>query len=229
MRQPLARLEIAVPRPLREEVYVRLRQAILDSVYPAGTKLVEADLAAALCISRTPIREALHKLELEGLVERVPGGTGLRVAGLSREEVEEIYGIRATLEGYAARLAAARMTGAEAARLSALLDASAEAVAAGDTEALLRINTEFHGAIYRIAGSRRLEGLVRGLHERVMRYRAATLEIDGQGRVGLDEHRAILGALAAGDAARAEALAVAHVRRKMRVVAEHLSTETASR
>ncbi len=227
MTQPLPRLEIAVPRPLREEVYTRLRRAILDSAYPAGTKLVEADLAAALSISRTPIREALHKLELEGLVERVPGAAGLRVVGLSREGVEEIYGIRAALEGYAAGLAAARMTSEAVARLSALLDASAEAVAAGDAEALLKVNTEFHEAIYQVAGSPRLEGLVRSLHEQVMRYRAATLEIHGQGQVGLDEHRAILEALAAGDAARAERLVVAHVRRKMGVVAAHLSGEAA--
>lgn len=225
MAQALPHLEIAVPRPLREEVYTRLRRAILDSAYPAGTKLVEADLAAALSISRTPIREALHKLELEGLVERVPGGTGLRVAGLSRDEVEEIYGVRAVLEGYAVRLAAARIGPDDVARLSALLDASADAITASDGEALLRVNTEFHGGIYQIAGSRRLEGLVRSLHDQVMRYRAATLEIQGQGQVGLAEHRAILEALAARDAAAAERLVVAHVERKMRVVAEHLGRE----
>lgn len=222
MAHALPRLEIAVPRPLREEVYTRLRRAILAATYPAGTKLVEADLASALSISRTPIREALHKLELEGLVERVPGGTGLRVAGLSREEVEEIYGVRAVLEGYAARLAARRIAPGQVARLSALLDSSAEAIEAGDAEALLGVNTEFHTAIYQIAGSRRLEGLVRSLHEQVMRYRAATLRIQGQGQAGLADHRAILEALAAGDGDMAERLVVAHVRRKTQVVAEHL-------
>ncbi len=225
MAQALPHLDIAVPRPLREEVYARLRQAILDSAYPAGTKLVEADLAATLSISRTPIREALHKLELEGLVERTPGGTGLRVAGLSVAEVEEIYGIRAVLEGYAARLAAPRAGAGDVARLSALLDASAKAIGAGDAPALLAINTGFHGAIYQLAGSRRLETLVRSLHEQVMRVRAATLEIRGQGAQGLTEHRAIVEALAAGDGARAERLVVAHVERKMRVVTTHLSGE----
>lgn len=225
MAPALPRLEIAVPRPLREEVFLRLRRAIVDGAYPAGTKLVEADLAATLTISRTPIREALHKLELEGLVERVPGGTGLRVAGLSRGEVEEIYGIRAVLEGYAARLAAARVGPADVARLSALLDASEAAIGSNDAVGLLRTNTEFHGAIDDLAGTPRLTALVRSLHEQVMRYRAATLEIAGQGRVALAEHRAIVEALAAGDAARAEALVVAHVTRKMRVVAAHLTGE----
>lgn len=225
MTRPLPRLEIVAPRPLREEVYRKLRQAILDDVYPVGTKLVESELAARLSISRTPIREALHKLELEGLVERGPAASGLRVAALSPAEVEEIYGIRSVLEGYAARLAAARATPADASRLSALLDASARAIAAGDRSALLRLNTEFHDAINALAGSRRLEGLLLKLNEQIVKYRRATLEIPGQEGIALAEHRAILDALAARDSGRAEQLVHAHVERKMRDVAAYLARE----
>ncbi len=220
--QPLPRLEIVPPRPLREEVYRKLRQAILDDVYPPGTKLVESELAAQLRISRTPIREALHKLELEGLVERGPGGAGLRVAGLSPAEVQEIYGIRAVLEGYAARLAAARAGEADIRRLAALLDASAQAIAEGDRPRLLQLNTEFHDAVNALAGSRRLAALLLGLREQIVRYRRATLEIGGQDTLALAEHRAIVEALAARDAGRAERLVVAHVERKMRDVSAHL-------
>jgi DNA-binding GntR family transcriptional regulator len=218
---PLPRLPIAQPRPLREQAYGTLRQAIVEGAYPAGAKLVEAELAAALSISRTPVREALHKLELEGLVERSPGG-GLRVAALSPGEIEEIYGLRAVLEGYAARLAAPRTTPADAARLTAILDASATAMADDDRQRLLRLNVEFHAALVALAGSRRLSALARSLGEQITRYRAATLRIGGQDALGLAEHRGIVAALAAGDAAEAERRTVAHVERKMRDVAARL-------
>lgn len=223
MTHPLPRLEIVPPRPLREEVYRKLRQAILDDAYPPGTKLVESELAAHLSISRTPIREALHKLELEGLVERGPGASGLRVAGLTPEEVREIYGIRAVLEGYAARLAADRAAPADVRRLEALLEASEAAIAAHDRPRLLQLNTEFHDAINALSGSRRLTALLLGLREQIVKYRRATLEIGGQGAIALAEHRAIVEALAAGDGERAERLVLAHVERKMRDVSAHLS------
>ncbi|HEU5320076.1 MAG TPA: GntR family transcriptional regulator, partial [Methylomirabilota bacterium] len=209
-----------------EEVYRSLRHAILDAVYPPGVKLVEAEVASALATSRTPVREALHRLELEGLVERSPGTLGVRVVALSRAEVEEIYGVRAVLEGYAARLAAPRTMPADAARLGALLDESERALAAADEAWLLRVNTRFHAAVDALAGSRRLEALIRSLNDQVMRYRAATLAMPGQGRLALGEHRAILAALEAGDAGLAERLVVAHVERKMRDVAAHLSRES---
>jgi DNA-binding GntR family transcriptional regulator len=220
---PIARTRaLTAVRPLREEVYLSLRRALLDGVYPPGAPMVEADLAARLDASRTPVREALHKLELEGFLERVPGAAGLRVAALSPDEVEEIYGVRAVLEGYAARLAVRRVTAADLERLAALLDGADAAVAAGDRERLLALTNRFHATVTALAGSARLESLLRGLEEQVLRYRRATLEIPGQGELAAAEHRAIAEALAAGDAARAERLATAHVERKMRDVARHL-------
>ena len=102
-------MKIQIHRPLREEVYDALRRAIVQGELPRGRRVVETELAGRLGISRTPVREALRKLEAEGLLSKGPG-SNLVVNDLSSKDVEETFSIRAVLEGFAARLAAERAT-----------------------------------------------------------------------------------------------------------------------
>ena len=98
---------------LREQVYAGIKNAIISGEFEPGRRLIEERLAEDMKTSRTPVREAIQKLEKEGLIHRLPRG-GFAVKGVSEEEVEEVFGLRAVLEGYAAYLATARITGGRA-------------------------------------------------------------------------------------------------------------------
>jgi len=152
-------VEIAQPvrtfRPLSEEAYDVLRAAILGGRLPAGARIVEADIARQMAISRSPVREAVRKLEHEGLVEYVPRH-GTVVVGLSRDDVADAYQLRAHLEAYGARLAAARASEASLARLPELIESMCGSAAADDLEGLVAADVEFHRQVCKASGSRRL-------------------------------------------------------------------------
>lgn len=206
-------LRIAPRRPLSTEAYERLRRSIAAGALVPGAKLVEAELAASLGISRTPLREAFRRLEAEGFLGRA-AGSGLQVLGLRPDEVEEIFGIRAVLEGFAARLAARRASAADLARLATLLLRAHRFLERGARDRLLELNTRFHDGINALSGSPRLQALLSGLHDRILLYRRITLDVPGERRRGWEEHRAILQALQARDGRAAERLVVRHVTRK---------------
>jgi DNA-binding GntR family transcriptional regulator len=142
-------------RPLSEEVYERLRSAILIGDLPAGSRIVEADVARRMAISRTPVREAVRRLEQEAMVKYVPR-RGTIVVGLSREDVADAYQLRAYLEAYGARLAATRAGDTNLAHLTELIQQMREYAAVQDLERLVAADVEFHEEICRASGSRRL-------------------------------------------------------------------------
>ena len=155
----MTNLEIAQPvrtfRPLSEEAYDVLRAAILSGRLPAGARIVEADIARQMSTSRSPVREAVRKLEHEGIVEYVPR-RGTVVVGLSREDVADAYQLRAHLEAYGARLAATRATPESLARLMELIQLMRECGVAQDLDGLVAADVEFHRQVCRASGSRRL-------------------------------------------------------------------------
>jgi DNA-binding GntR family transcriptional regulator len=152
-------LHIAQPihtfRPLSEEVYDVLRSAIVGGDLLPGSRIVEADVARQMAISRSPVREAVRKLEQEGLVEYVPR-RGTIVVGLSREDVADAYQLRAHLEAYGARLAATRASDASLTQLLDLIERMRECAAAQDLDGLVAVDVEFHQQMCRASGSRRL-------------------------------------------------------------------------
>ncbi len=154
----MTRLQIAplrTFRPLSEEVYERLRSAILLGDLPAGSRIVEADVARQMAISRSPVREAVRRLEQEAMVKYVPR-RGTIVVGLSRDDVADAYALRAYLEAYGARLAATRADDASLAHLDQLIDRMRDYAAAQDLEQLVAADVEFHEQICRASGSHRL-------------------------------------------------------------------------
>ncbi|MGI9145350.1 MAG: GntR family transcriptional regulator [Chloroflexota bacterium] len=142
-------------RPLSEEAYDVLRGAILSGQLAAGARIVEADIARQMAISRSPVREAVRKLEREGLAEYVPR-RGTVVVGLSRDDVEDAYSLRAHLEAYAARLAATVASQAQLAGLAEMLERMRSCASADDLAGLVTADVEFHRRLCQAAGSRRL-------------------------------------------------------------------------
>jgi DNA-binding GntR family transcriptional regulator len=157
-----------------------------------------------------PIREALRRLEVAGLVSIAPH-RGAVVSELSKQEIVEIYHIRAVLEGLAARLAASRLSSDSAERLNGFLEAMEGADATGvGLEQVLRINREFHVAIWQMAQAPRLQEILENLYDASNRFRNISTALPGRLAQVFREHRQIVEALAAGDAAAAERFANEH-------------------
>jgi len=196
-------------RTMQEIVTDTLRDAILNGKYPPGQRLVADELAKELGVSRMPVREALHRLEVIGLVTRVPH-KGAVVSQVSEEEIIEIYHIRGVLDGLATRLAAPNLTPADHARLNELLDQMDEAVKANDHDRLLIINRDFHEVIWRAAHAPRLQALLQNLYDASQRFRNISLLLPGRIEQITQDHRLIAQALAQNNVAEAERFAIEH-------------------
>ena len=209
-------------RSLGSEVTRVLRRMLIEGRFPPGERLVEESLAKEMGASRTPLREALHRLEQEGLLARRPRG-GYVLKPLDPAEVEEAVESRSLLESYAASLAARRATEQVLAGLERNIAQFEAAHRRQDPAALAALNAEFHAMLARAAGSRlliRLLEVLEGMVERISRESATGMEA---GCWSLDEHRAILAALRAAEAEAAARAAAGHVRRGGRHILERLA------
>jgi DNA-binding GntR family transcriptional regulator len=196
-----------------DAAYQALRQSILRGDLAAGERLRSDALASELQVSRTPVREALRKLEAEGLVER--SGAGLIVREFSEKDLTELFYVREALEGMAARLAAENATPSDIAEIRELLDDMDAVQQRGDIAALRPLTGELHRAIYRAAHNDRLLQTLKGLLEHFRQVQTSSLYVEGRPAEALREHRAVFAAIEARDADTAEQLARAH-RRKTR-------------
>lgn len=188
--------------------YDQIKAAILEGRYAPGTRLTEDELAADLGVSRTPVREAVRQLQSEMLLAAVPR-FGLTVAVTTMSDLEEIFEVRWLVEGYAARLAAKRITKGELLALASASERIAEAAAAGDRAAVVRGNIQFHRQILDAAHNRRLLLVSRSLMD-ALEFAIGRLRLtrtDGM----VTEHGRIVAALQSGDADAAEAAAREHV------------------
>ncbi len=198
-------------RPSRvEAAYAAIRQRILDNVYPPGHQALEADLASALAISRTPVREALIRLAHEGLVEVIPRH-GMRVLPVSPSDMREIYVVLTALESAAADLLAQRKPAD--AELAPLVEATrdmTQALAADDLEAWAAADERFHRNLVELAGNRTLIDAVARLGDRSHRARMFTLRLRPKPVHSTREHMAMLERIRAGDARGAVEVNRAH-------------------
>jgi DNA-binding GntR family transcriptional regulator len=191
-------------------VYQHLKRAILEQLHPGGTLLTEAEVAEAVGVSRTPVREALLRLESEGLVALYPK-RGALVLPVSAREIEEVIDARALIEGHAATRAWARRAEL-AGTLEPLLEAMRDARTAGDAIAFMEADRAFHAAVVETAGNRILADLYHRLRDRQMRMGVASMRIspDRMDRA-LADHEAMLAALRAGAPERFAELVHDHV------------------
>lgn len=197
-------------RPLRELVFEALREAIVNGTLAPGERLMEVQLAEELGVSRTPVREAIRRLELEGYVVMVPR-KGAYVASMSAKDVAEVFEIRTALEGLAAELAAERITEEELEELERKLHYVALRVEEGDLEKLVEADTEFHDLLYRASRNQRLVQIIGNLREQIQRFRAASLATPGRMQETLEEHKKIVEAVAKRNGALARRLAEEHI------------------
>lgn len=190
-------------QPLRETVCEVLRNAIKRGILEPGERLMEVQLAEELGISRTPVREAIRKLEQEGYVIMMPR-RGTYVSSLSVHDVKEIFEIRSALETLAAVLATMRIEPEELDKLRALLTEIEGHIKNNNMDKIVATDIEFHGLLYQVSRNERLVAIISNLMEQLARFRTLSMSYPGRLQETLAEHRAMVEAIAAGneDAAR---------------------------
>ena len=206
-----------------DAAYQALRQGILRGDLAAGERLRSDALASELQVSRTPVREALRKLEAEGLVAR--SGSGLIVREFSEKDLTELFYVREALEGMAARLAAENATPSDIGEIRELLDDMDAVGQRGDVAALRPLTGEFHQSICGAAHNDRLLQSLKSLLEHVRQMQTSTLYVEGRPAEALKEHRDLLLAIEARDADRAEKLARLHRRKTLELRKEILRAQ----
>lgn len=197
-------------RPLGEMVYESLRNAIVSQVLVPGERLMETELAEEMGVSRTPVREAIRKLELEGYVVMIPR-KGAYVSGLSIKDINEVFEIRSTLEALAAGLAAVRATQEEIEEMERSLVMEAHLWETSDLLKTIELDTRFHEMLYQVARNSRLTAMITELREQVQRFRTTTLAVPGRMKFALDEHRRIVEAIAERNVKMAQKAALEHI------------------
>lgn len=206
-----------------DQVSAHIREAIRAGRYASGERIREAEVASWLGVSRTPVREALRRLESEGLLT-FTSWRGVVVAELDRQQVSELYSMREVLEGAAARLAARHIDDAEIEMLDLLLE-RADA-AADDPEALADLNRQFHETIYGAAHNRYLLQTLEQLRNALALLRGTTFSVSGRAETASAEHRAIVAAIKDRDPDLAEQAARTHIAAARRARLRMLLEET---
>lgn len=195
------------PKHPHKDAYALILEAIDSHIYKPGDRLVESDLADRLGVSRTPIREALQRLETQSLLTR--DGRSLIVASLDHTQMAELYVVRGELEGLAARLAARHATPEEVRVLRDMLEADRALL--GDPGALSRANKRFHKQIHLASHNRFLVQQLDLVHRSMALLATTSLAAEGRGEVALQEHAAIVEAIEAGDGDAADAALRDHI------------------
>lgn len=197
-------------RPLREIVFEEIREMILKGEFEPGTRLMEIELAEELGVSRTPVREAIRKLEREGLVV-IEARRGAYVSEISLKDTIDILELRSTLEGLAAELAAQRMTQQEKDRLYLIEKEFDDAVKEKDVKKMIECDTKFHHTIFEGSGNGRLIKMVESLQELVLRFRYIYYKDFKRAEEMPSEHMNIYNSIVSGDPERAREYAYNHI------------------
>jgi DNA-binding GntR family transcriptional regulator len=211
-RQFAAHREIRLPgrQPIADELYEFLRLEIVSGRLEPGERLVEERVARLASVSRTPVREALHKLQLTGLAEA--SERGMSVAMLSSDQLLDMLAVRENLEGMAAGLAAVRRQAGEIDLLRHVLEEMQTATEAPDLNSLVRITRNFHQVIWQLARNQYLTGLLTSLASRISAVQTTTLAVAGRPQASMVEHAGIAKAIEEQDAEQAEKLTRLHYR-----------------
>ena len=194
---------------LAEQVFDRLENDILTGKYQRGDVLTELKLVTDLGVSRTPVREALHRLEQEHVIEIT--SKGILILGVTEQDLEDIFAIRLRIEGMASAFAAKNMNAAQLNELKEMVELQEFYVAKQDPERIKTMDSKFHQLIYRYCGSAVLNDTLLPLHKKVQKYRRASVENNSRAQQSASEHRAIYEAIEAGNAELAEKYTTEHI------------------
>lgn len=215
------RIRDVAKRSLGQIIYETLRRSILREDISSGQRLVEEKLAKSLGASRTPVREALQRLEQENLIVKLSYG-GYEIKRFTLKDIEEIFGIRSILESYAASLATKRIHEGSVEELEGILAESRQALADGDIEVFIQLNTTFHDRLYKASESEHLYRMIHDLRDYFYRYRRIILHVKGMPEVSLRDHERMIQAMRDGDEKAVESLVREHVTRGMNIVMQEI-------
>lgn len=194
---------------LADQVFEKLENDIITGVYPRGEILTELKLVEQLGVSRTPIREALRRLEQERLIAE--SGKGSVVLGITLEDLVDIMNIRQRIEGLAAYYAAKNITPEGREKLRGINELQDFYYSRHDIENLRKMDDQFHDTIYELSGRTVIHDTLLPLHKKTQRYRRITMEDSARLDRSIQEHRAIFQAIYDGDAEKAEELTRKHI------------------
>ncbi|MDD2421619.1 MAG: GntR family transcriptional regulator [Heliobacteriaceae bacterium] len=210
MERRLVPVKLDTQRPLRDIVFENLREAIKTGVLKPGERLMEIQLAEELGVSRTPVREAIRKLEQEEFIVMVPR-KGAYVASVSVKDITDVFEVRAALEALAAGLAAQRVTDAELDTMERLLVRHSSSTEDENLGSMVVGDIDFHDLVYRASRNRRLMTIINNLREQLQRFRTTSLGHPGRMKEALDEHRKMVEAISDRNVELAQTLAWEHI------------------
>ena len=194
---------------LADQVFEHIERDILSGKYERGEIITEGKLSAELGVSRTPVREALRRLDQEHLIEE--SGKGSVVIGISEKDLEDIFLIRKQLECLAASMAAKNHTDEQLAELKETLELQEFYVAKADTEHVKYMDNKFHRILYKLTGSTVFYDTLVPLHRKIQKYRRASLQSKSRAAESVQEHRKIYEAIALGDEKLAYETVLEHI------------------
>lgn len=210
--------------PLRDEVFQTLRQAILTGELKPGERLMEIHLADKLGVSRTPVREAIRRLELEGLVTMTPR-RGAQVAQITEKSMSDVLEVRRALDALCVELACDRIDAAGLASLSKACDVFEDSVREGDSKKIAQADVALHDIIVHAADNQRLIQLVNNLSEQMYRYRFEYIKDKSQHETLVKEHRIIYQSIARKDKETAAAAAKTHIDNQKKAIIRRIRLE----
>ncbi|NOX33108.1 MAG: GntR family transcriptional regulator [Deltaproteobacteria bacterium] len=211
-------------KSLGQDVFDYLKKAIIDQTIEPGSRLVESRIADMLGISRTPLREALHKLEREDFLEKTTSG-GFRVVTLTKDDIDQTFGIRSVLEAYAARLAAENHKEKDLIPLEKKIRQFRACLEENDNDKLQEINTSFHDLLYGLSKSPKLIKMINQLRAQISRFRQIILKQDEYAHKSNDDHVKMLEAIKKRDGETVEKLVRAHIIKGKNAVLTQLEKE----
>lgn len=195
---------------LADQVFERLETDILSGKYPKGEILTEMKLTATLGVSRTPVREALRRLEMEHIIEE--SAKGMVVIGIDKQDIRDIYEIRLAVEGLCVCRVVERITAEELKELREAVELQEFYVSKQDADHIKSMDSRFHELLYRFSGSTVYYDVLMPLHKKTQKYRKVSVENKSRAVESVKEHMAIYDAIAAQDASLAKKLLEEHVR-----------------
>ncbi len=199
-------------RFLREQVHKKLKESIINGILPPHKRLIEEKIAAEMEMSRTPVREAIQKLEKEGLIHKLPRG-GYAISVVTIEDVDDVFGLRSVIEGYAAYLATMRATGEDIAVLEEIVKKEEKYLKEKKYDEIVALNTEFHEKLYKAARSLKLYGMIYDLRDYIHRFRVMILRHQDFVEISIKDHKDMITMMKAKDAPRVEKLVRKHITR----------------
>lgn len=195
---------------IADQVFEKIENDILTNVYEPGEIVTELKLSENLSVSRTPVREALHRLAQERLVEFIP--KGVKIVGINLEDIKIIYEMRLRVEGLAVSLACEKATEEQLNEIKEVLDLQEFYCNKPDSDNVKKMDNKFHELVYKASGSAHLYQILYELHKKTGKYRKTSVSDNNRAKCSVEEHRAIYDAIVKRDKVLAEKLAIEHVK-----------------